>query len=144
MNIKVWNRNKYDYKEKFRERNIFIKAGSFILMDKDEAEVFQGTYNGRMKSGDGQDDPRGFKMIELDYGGTTVEEPKETFVCHADGKTFQTKAELDEHETQYKDRIVRDETAEQEIKRRGRPPKKRETTQGGLSDPTTSRGSSTT
>ncbi len=145
MLVKVWNKNKFDYNEKFREKQISIKANGFILMDRDEAEVFQGTYAGRMKTGDGQDDPRGFKMIEIDYLGYDADEPvvSTAFVCHADGKTFQSKAELDAHETQYKDRIVKDEVAEQEIKRRGRPPKKKDL-QGGVSDTTTSRGSGQT
>lgn len=143
MQVKVWNNNVHDYREKFRERDLLIKAKGFIVMDRDEAEVFIGSYAGRMKTGDGQDDPRGFKMLKVDYEGIDIPEPAEAFVCHADGKTFQTKAELDSHEEQYKDRIVKDEVAEQEIRRRGRPPKKREA-QGGVSDTTASRGSSQT
>lgn len=141
MQIKVWNDNTYDYKETFRDRDIVIRAKGFIMMDRDEAEVFQGTYAGRLKTGDDQDDPRGFKMIRLELDPSAATAAPKGFVCHYDGKTFQTQSELDAHEKQYKDKVVVDEQAEQEIKRRGRPPKAK--AQGGVSDTATSRGSST-
>lgn len=121
--VKVWNDNVHDYKEKFRERDIVIKAKQYVLMDRDEAEIFQGTYNGRMKDHGDQDDPKGFKMIRIDASGVNAEPPKEVFVCHKDGKKFDTKAELDAHEKQYADQVVKDDAIEQEIKRRGRPKK---------------------
>lgn len=143
MQIKVWNDNNFEYREQFRDKTIVIKPKSFVMMDFDEAQIFQGTYAGRMKTADGQDDPRGFKMIRLDVDNSYVPETTgPVFTCHADGRTFQTQAELDAHEKQYESRIVTDSVAEAEIKRRGRPPKKREAT-GGVSDTTTGRGSST-
>lgn len=137
MLVKVWNDNTYDYKEKFRDRDIVIKAKGFIMMDRDEAEIFQGSYAGMTRTGDGQPDPRGFKMIRLELDPNATATETQTYVCHFDGKKFQTQAELDAHEKQYKDKVVVDEVAEQEIKRRGRPRK----VQGGVSDTATSRGS---
>lgn len=139
MLVKVWNDNAYDYTEKFRDRDLVIRAKNFIMMDKDEAEVFQGTYAGMIRTGDGQPDPRGFKMIRIELGSSDAQAASPPlFTCHVDGKTFQTQALLDAHEKQYQDKVVVDEVAEQEIKRRGRPPKK---AQGGVSDTATSRGS---
>src|SRR4051812_48653121 len=82
--VKVWNDNDHDYKEKFKDNDVVIKAKSFIEMEYYEAHEFKGTFRGVERDGDNQPMPRSFKMIR-------IEEPKagevdakiETNVCGA-------------------------------------------------------------
>lgn len=122
MQVRVHNDNIYPYKEQFREHLIEIPAKGSILMEKDEAEIFQGTFAGIRTDGEGNVLPQGYKMIRIEYGSAdgVLEAPKvDGFRCEMDGKVFKSEAELKSHiETNYKARIIVDAEAEREIEAR--------------------------
>ena len=126
--VKVWNRNSYDYKEKFKGEEIFIKAGGYVKMDRWEANQFLGSYVPIIKGKDEQQDPRSYKYLEIDQedlrririqqeGGS--EGSQKTFVCHACGKEFLTKNGLlkhikTKHLDEMQDKDARDELIDDE------------------------------
>lgn len=64
--VKVWNRNTFDFKQKFKDDDIFIPAGKSIEMDYFEANDFLGKFHSILIRKDGTQDPRTFKMLEID------------------------------------------------------------------------------
>ena len=130
--VKVWNRNTFDYKERFKGEDIFIKAGGFVKMDRWEANQFLGTYVPIKKNKDEQQDPMSFKYLEIDQedlkrirdqqSGAT--DQQKTFVCHACSKEFLTKNGLLKHiktkhisemaDTDARDELIDDEDIEVE------------------------------
>lgn len=64
--VKVWNKNEFDYKEKFRDQHIHIPAGKYILMEAEEAHIFKGTFSPIIVDGDGNKIPEGFKMLRIE------------------------------------------------------------------------------
>lgn len=118
--VKVWNDNVHPYNEEFRDQKISIPPKGFIVMDKDEAETFQGTYAPMKKDGDGNDIPEGYKMIRIEALSAEDLAPKESpkFTCMIDGKSFDTQAELNAHmKANYSDlKPIVDEAAEEAIK----------------------------
>ena len=91
--VKVWNDNKYEHVEKFKNDEIRIPAGSFVEMDYIDAIDFKGQFVQPIMRGPNNPDPRSFKMIR-------VEEPLEPVVkadpnvFHATGDKAATPAEI--------------------------------------------------
>lgn len=73
MLVKVWNDNKHPYKEKFRDHDIYIPPGQCVELEKDDAEMFYGTFAGLMTDGDGNADARGYKMLRIEYPKESVD-----------------------------------------------------------------------
>ncbi len=115
MLVKVWNRNKYPYKEQFRDENVYIPAGNFIEMEKDKAEIFFGTFNGIMVDGDGNPDPKGYKMLDLEYpSGADVHSHVKVneLLCMACRYLAVDKPDLQAHLTTHEDIRANDPEAE--------------------------------
>lgn len=105
MMVEVWNDNTHDFKQTWREREIFIKAKSFIKMELDDAKIFEGVYYPVMKNADGQQDPKSYKMLRIVMPGqkSGVElssTPKAAeHLCQACSYVGQNAADLDDHIT---------------------------------------------
>ena len=105
MMVEVWNDNTHDFKQTWREREIFIKAKSFIKMELDDAKIFEGVYYPVMKNADGQQDPKSYKMLRIVMPGqkSGVEPssaPKAAeHLCQACSYVGQNAADLDDHIT---------------------------------------------
>lgn len=94
--VKVWNDNTYDFAQTLRDEMIKIKAKSFVLMDYEDAVSFKSKPCGMKVDGSGVQLPESYKMIRIEgeYGATV----KDTeMVCHADGKKFHSKTDLEKH-----------------------------------------------
>lgn len=136
MKVKVWNLNKYEYKEKFKGMNLNIPAGEYIEMDQDDAVQFRGTVGaGVQLTGDGQPDPKFFKKIWVQphtmSDEEAIEKKPKRWVCQYDGREFPNEKSLNLYiEENYADQIYVDENIEKELvakeqekKKRGRPRK---------------------
>lgn len=114
MQVKVWNDNVHPYKEKFREQDIHIPPKQFIMMDKDEAHIFLGTFAGILRDADGNPIPEGYKMLRIEK----VSEEKPVVTAHncqaCDYKAMSEK-DLDEHITALH---VEQMVDEEEVKKR--------------------------
>ena len=120
MTVKVHNRNKFDYTEKFRDKDIFIPAGGNVMMDYDEANRFLGQYVTPKKGKDGVHLPSSFKRLEIDkedrrrvelvLRNESEDKSKRVFVCMACGKEFGSKSSLLAHSKEKHEEImVKDE-----------------------------------
>lgn len=107
--VRVWNKNVHDYKEKFRDDHIHIKAGQYILMESEQANIFRGTFSPIVLDADGNKIAEGFKMISIEPIG--VEDPP-----HVDHKEWSDKMALMNEGAE----LVVDEMAEAELKTRKR------------------------
>lgn len=129
--VKVWNDNRFPYREKFKGKEVTIPAHSSVDMEDDEAVLFLGTM-GRMEFGaDGRQKPESYKNLRIEKNPTRLvaDEPV-TVKCHACGFTSDSDAVLDDHIAQnHTEQMVHNDLAAamskvEEIKRkRGRPPK---------------------
>lgn len=110
--------NGLTHREKFRDEIIEIKAGSYVLMDYEDAVLFRGQFYPMKLTADGGHDPASFKVIKIeqDQPDKHVNE-EESYVCHIDGKKFASKAELQAYEeAKYGDlEPFRDESIEKEL-----------------------------
>lgn len=91
--VKVWNDNQYDHTEKFKGKEITIKAGGFVEMDYIDAVDFRGQFITPRMLGPNNPDPKFFKMIRVEQPVEPVvkEDPN---VFHATGKSFGTPTEV--------------------------------------------------
>lgn len=105
--VKVYNKGEFDYSEKFRGREIFIKANGFVKMDYEEAHLFMGQMQSFRRKKDGTQDPRTFKKLIMDHDdrrrvelllrNESEEKSKKIFVCMACKKEFTSKKDLIKH-----------------------------------------------
>ena len=106
--VKVWNRNIYPFSQVFKGDKIFIEPGKFIEMDYDEAVLFKSSATPIVRDTSGQDDPRFFKMIEIDpedvkriydfrSNNANTDPSIMKYVCHMCTKEFVTKKGLLKH-----------------------------------------------
>jgi len=96
--VRVYNDNKYPYREKFMDRDIEIDAHQYILMDESEAIKFRGSFVAPTKKADGTFEPMSFKMIRLaPHTQETVVKEAEKFVCQFDGTEHPTKEALEKY-----------------------------------------------
>jgi hypothetical protein len=66
--VKVWNDNIHPYQETFKEIKILIPPKGYVQMEEDEAIMFRGSLgDSAIFDADGNPDPRGYKMIRLEY-----------------------------------------------------------------------------
>lgn len=107
--VKVWNRNKYEYSEMFAGKEIVIPAGKHITMDYEQAQIFLGRMGKFIRTKDGQQDPKSFKWLEVDKDdkrrvelslrNEQDEKIKKVFVCHMCGEEFSSRKSLLAHST---------------------------------------------
>jgi len=99
--VKVWNRNKYEYRELFKGKEIVIAAGKFVEMDYEQAISFLGKMCPIKKDKHGVCLPDSFKKLEIDQDDKrkaelslrdeAEERSKKTFVCMKCMKEFTSK-----------------------------------------------------
>lgn len=120
MTVKVHNRNKFDHKEKFRDKDIFIKAGGHISMDYDEANRFLGQMFPPKFDKGGVQLATSFKWLEIDKDdrkrvelilrNESEEKAKRIFVCMACGEEFGSKSALMSHsKKKHEDILVKED-----------------------------------
>jgi hypothetical protein len=129
LQVKLYNRNTYDYNEVFRGEPIHIKAGGYIVIDYEKANLFMGTMCSVKKDKGGKALPESFKKLEMDkedrrrvelfLRDEKEEKARKTFVCHKCNEEFRSKASLvehvkDEHLDDLADRKTREEVEEME------------------------------
>lgn len=97
--VRVYNENKYPYKENFKGEMITIEPGEYVVMDEKKAHMFTGTYAPAKKTPMGDDDPMYFKKLRVEPVDQSVPEKEETkFICNADGTEHATKDALEKYE----------------------------------------------
>lgn len=121
MLAKVHNKNTYPYREKFRDQMIEIPALGYVEMDQDEALYFVSAFSPVIKDGQNVPDPRFFKMLEVE-NPPQVEAPG--LMNHATGVQASSLEELNRVLEKFSDRLVRDDDAEKQAKRRDKDLKK--------------------
>lgn len=96
--VRVWNDNKYEHREKFKGGMVIIPAGKYIEMNRDDAVLFKGQFTGMPEN---PRDARGFKMIRLEFNPSkikdVVEEVEQANTCQACGFVAKTSAGLSAH-----------------------------------------------
>lgn len=105
--VKIYNRNSYDYSEKFKGQMVEIKSKGFVKMDYEDANRFLGQLPSFKRLKDGQQCPSSFKWLEIDpvdrkrvesiLRNEAEEKAKKVFVCMACGEEFDSKKELIKH-----------------------------------------------
>jgi len=117
---RVYNnhRNGLTHREKFRDDQIEIKAGEYILMDYEDAVQFKGNYFPMKMTPTGVQDPVSFKEISIvpdTEGFKPQHEINKKFVCQRDGKEFQTEYELKVYsDAKYGHEVFKDEALDKE------------------------------
>jgi len=118
-NVRVYNDNKFEHREKFRGVQIFIPPGEYVEMNKEDAVLFKSQFTPIIRGKNGVDDPRGFKMIRIDFEPTTnvsvrdvVGEQELDLTCQACGFIAKTepglKVHIRTHATQMVDATARE------------------------------------
>lgn len=121
--VKVWNENKYDYTEQFRDQLIKIPAGKHIMMEEGEAKLFRGSFKAPELDGNGLPTPSSFKRIRIERMSDEVEAAPEAAsnICQACRYEAASGKDLLEHiAASHADIQVRDEEAEREMARKRR------------------------
>lgn len=102
--VRVYNDNIYEHREKFRGDEIIIPAKGYIEMNAEDAVLFKSQFTPIIRNKGGQDDPRGFKMIRIDYNPADVKqvrdviaESEQELTCQACGFVAKNKAGLAAH-----------------------------------------------
>lgn len=126
--VRVYNDNKFPHREMFRDRQIEIEPGAYVVMDEGEAIQFRGQYTPIKTDGTGRHLPEYFKIIRL-APHSLQEVPKgpepKKFVCQLDGREFDSQEALDQYVLDnHTDKIEDQEFAKEFVKKgRGRPRK---------------------
>ena len=116
--VKVWNRNTFEHVEVFKEREIRIKPGQFVEMDRDDAVQFASKFYRPKFDGNGVQLPESFKKIEIEgkYGNPKPLPLESKFKCMACGHVCMSARELSVHcEDLHAEEVASDEEAEAEI-----------------------------
>lgn len=117
---RVWNKHPdgMTHKERFRDQQLEIAAGDFILMDYEDAVQFKGQYFPMKMNAMNQQMPETYKCIMIEPDDAVAVKPEFTpdpFICHYDGKKFDSATALAVYvKENYSDQLVVDEAAERE------------------------------
>ncbi len=95
--VKVYNTNTHVLEERFRDQQIKIMPGKYIVMDEEEAHLYRCQFKPIMIDGDGGKDPRGFKMLRIEPHTKDEVKTPEGFVCHACNHEALCQEDLDTH-----------------------------------------------
>ena len=101
--VRVYNDNIHEHREKFRGVEIVIPAGEFVEMDREDAVLFKSQFTPVIRNKGGRDDPKGFKMIRIEYAPTAenvkdvVAEHEASMTCTACGFRAGSTAGLKAH-----------------------------------------------
>jgi hypothetical protein len=119
MQVKVWNDNVYPFSQVFKGDKLTIPAGSFLMMDLEEAVEFKSSFSPIVLDADESPLPSSYKMIRIERGSSDPVVPNADLICHANGKRVASKAELDKEIEAHVDMMVDDKEIEK--RRPGRP-----------------------
>ena len=122
--VKVHNRNKFDHKEMFQGREIFIPANGYLLMDYEEANRFLGQMVTPKFDKGGVQLATSYKWLEIDkkdklkaeatLRNEQEEKATKIFVCMACNKEFTSKSALLKHsKNEHSDLMVEDKEEEE-------------------------------
>jgi len=121
--VRVWNDNVHPFRQTFKGEEIAIPPRSFIMMDREEAIQFKGTFSPIERDGGGVPLPTSYKMIRVERTPPSPEEREAVEAQHVNpvtGRRFATKAELEAdlkaYATEHPDAVAHDAEAEAEIK----------------------------
>jgi hypothetical protein len=97
MQVRVWNTNRYPFKQKWKDSIITIPAGKYIEMERSEAVEFKSSFYPVELDYNGDPKPQSYNRIEIrpipQQGQPDLDaEPK--FVNHATGEEFDSHEEL--------------------------------------------------
>lgn len=121
--VKVHNDNIYPYEETFKGEKIHIPAKGHIEMEYGEAIQFKGTFNSPVRDADGNDTPKGYKMIRVEEPPVTesLDSKLPENLCLACRYLGKSKADLLEHvHTAHSEQFAVDADAEKEVASRKR------------------------
>lgn len=126
----VWNVHKdgLTHREMYKGDLIEIPAGKYILMDYDEAVQFKSQFFKFEKDAMDQQKPSTYKMIVLKkHLGDSSEHEANKFICHMDGKEFQSQQALDQYvKENFSGQEIVDDVAENEMPEAKRTRKRKE------------------
>lgn len=108
------------FRQVFKEKEIIIPAGQFVLMDYEEAVEFKSAYFPMTVDAQGEPDPRSWKMISIKPHSeeSAVPEITKKYVCPVDGREFQTQTELDAYQmANFSHLNVKDEMLDNQIEK---------------------------
>lgn len=95
---KVWNDNKYVFRQKFMDEEIVIEPKQFILMDENKAIRFRGHYSPIEVDGNGVPLETSYKMIRVEPIDKSGKGETDKITCMSCAKDhFQSQRELDAH-----------------------------------------------
>jgi len=95
---KVWNDNKYEFKQRFMEEDIVIPPKGYIVMDESKAIRFKGQYSPIEIDGNGVPLETSYKMIRIETIEKSAKPDAEKFTCMScSSSDFQSQKDLDAH-----------------------------------------------
>lgn len=94
--VKVWNDNKYPFRQKFKGELIEVPAGKYIEMPYTEAIEFKSAYYPPILNNAGIPQPESYKMIRVEGKPDDSSKPKEYICMHCKDRFF-SQDELDSH-----------------------------------------------
>lgn len=121
--VRVWNKNEFEYKERFKGNWIIIAPKKCIEMDYEEAVKFLGQATPILKMKDGRQDPKSYKWLQIDpedriraeasIRGEHESKSEKVYACMKCNKEFKHKKALLTHikEKHYED-LASDEDKE--------------------------------
>jgi hypothetical protein len=115
--VKVYNDNKYVFKDEFKGKTYIIPPGGFIEMEFYDAHEFKAKYYPITRNGDNQPTPETRKMIRIDAGMNAAPAIQDTaFNCVACAFKGTDAKELEYHsKNKHAEQRLVDEMAEKEI-----------------------------
>lgn len=96
MKVEVINDNVHDFRQKWRDQDIFIPAKGSIEMGADDAHAFVCSYNPPQVDADGRHKPESYKMLRVKTGAPT-DLRLDPFLCQACGYKGVSKKDLLTH-----------------------------------------------
>lgn len=127
MQVKVWNDNKYPFKQRYQDRDINIAPGKFVMMEHDDAHQFLCMFHPIKMNADGRPDEQTRKALRIDTGHNPLPPAKAPeHICHCCGYKAPSATSLDAHVKelhieQLADDEERDNQREQKIASKRKP-----------------------
>jgi len=97
MMVKLWNDNIHDFKQKFRDRDIYIPAKGFIELDEDDAHNLVCLCRPKIVDAGGQQKPESFTILRPERPDDAKSNPLDPFKCFACGYNGVNKKDLVTH-----------------------------------------------
>ncbi len=118
--VKVWNDNYLPYRETFEDDKIRIEANRFVLMDREKAIKFLGTYAPVEKDAGGTQKPESFKKLRIELLASTQELGDiKKHSCQACPFVGVDVKDLDKHVTEFHlDQLIDKKEYEKRLKKR--------------------------